>query len=350
MASKTTLHIASLDGIRALAALTVFAAHAGLDLVPGGFGVTIFFFLSGYLITTLLRLEHAEHGTISLGRFYLRRAYRILPPMYLTLGIAAGIALWQGTMGKVTAGAVVAQLLQATNYYTIAFGEQHLVPYTGVMWSLSVEEHYYLLFPLALLALLVRFERRQIGWILSAGCVLVLLWRCCLTFLLHVSSDYTYISTDARFDSILFGCIMAIGFNPALDHGPGLTPRQWALALAAGGALLVGSLLYRDESFRDTLRYSVQGIALLPVFYCAIRYATWPVFRWLQWRAVRGLGLISYTFYLIHYKALDLAAGLLGSEGLARACLAFVMAIAFSWGMYVLVERRCAELRRQLHG
>ena len=66
MTSKTTLHIASLDGIRALAALMVFIAHTGLDrFVPGGFGVTIFFFLSGYLITTLLRIEHAEQGKIA---------------------------------------------------------------------------------------------------------------------------------------------------------------------------------------------------------------------------------------------------------------------------------------------
>src|ERR1700688_4637247 len=197
MASKTTLHIPSLDGIRALAALMVFVAHAGLgDLVPGGFGVTIFFFLSGYLITTLLRIEHSEQGSISLGKFYLRRAYRILPPMYITLGIAAAIAAWQGTMGNVTAGAVIAQLLQMTNYYTIGFGERHLVPYTGVMWSLSVEEHYYLLYPLALLVLLPRFDRRKIGWILAGGCVLVLIWRYCLTSVLHVGSDYTEISTD----------------------------------------------------------------------------------------------------------------------------------------------------------
>ena len=269
--------------------------------------------------------------------------------MYLTLGIAAAIAAWQGTMGNVTAGAVIAQLLQMTNYYTIAFGEQHLVPYTGVMWSLSVEEHYYLLYPLALLALLPRFDRRHIGWMLAAGCVLVLIWRCCLIFMLHVSSDYTYISTHARFDSILFGCVMGMAFNPALGEGPKFSPAQWAMALAGGGALLVASLLYRDESFRDTLRYSVQGVALFPMFYCAIRYPAWPVFRWLQWRVMRGLGLISYTFYLVHYKALDIAASLLGSEGIARAGLAFALTIAFSWAMYVLVERRCAELRRRLH-
>lgn len=84
--ARPEFHIPSLDGIRGLAALTVFVSHAlWRDFVPGGFGVTVFFFLSGYLITTLLRMEHERHGRISFSRFYLRRVYRILPPMYIVL-------------------------------------------------------------------------------------------------------------------------------------------------------------------------------------------------------------------------------------------------------------------------
>src|ERR1700688_5195959 len=113
MASKTTLHIPSLDGIRALAALMVFVAHAGLgDLVPGGFGVTIFFFLSGYLITTLLRIEHSEQGSISLGKFWLRRMLRILPPFYLVLASALLIGLAVDPPGTLSPPAVAAQALQ----------------------------------------------------------------------------------------------------------------------------------------------------------------------------------------------------------------------------------------------
>src|SRR5262245_57371978 len=86
VARTSSTHIPSLDGIRAFAALWVFAAHAGLEqALPGGFGVTVFFFLSGYLITTLLRMEYQATGTISLKKFYLRRVYRIWPPMYIVL-------------------------------------------------------------------------------------------------------------------------------------------------------------------------------------------------------------------------------------------------------------------------
>jgi peptidoglycan/LPS O-acetylase OafA/YrhL len=84
--TASEFHIPSLDGIRAIAAFIVFLSHCGLeDLVPGGFGVTIFFFLSGFLITTLLREEYHKRGNISLKKFYLRRLYRIIPPLYIVL-------------------------------------------------------------------------------------------------------------------------------------------------------------------------------------------------------------------------------------------------------------------------
>jgi len=79
-------HIPSLDGLRAVSFLLVFVGHAGLDrFVPGGLGVTIFFFLSGFLITTLMRNEYERTGGVNLRHFWLRRALRILPPFYLVL-------------------------------------------------------------------------------------------------------------------------------------------------------------------------------------------------------------------------------------------------------------------------
>src|ERR1700716_896812 len=96
-------HIPSLDGVRALAFLIVFISHAGLkDLVPGGFGVTIFFVLSGYLITSLLRVEVERYGEIDIRSFYLRRAFRILPMLYLTLTVAILLGLAGETGGSVT--------------------------------------------------------------------------------------------------------------------------------------------------------------------------------------------------------------------------------------------------------
>src|SRR5512136_1771671 len=91
--AKDGFQIPSLDGLRAISFLIVFIAHAGLgEYVPGAFGVTVFFFLSGFLITTLIRMEFDRLGRLSFKRFYLRRALRILPPFYLVLTGATALA------------------------------------------------------------------------------------------------------------------------------------------------------------------------------------------------------------------------------------------------------------------
>jgi peptidoglycan/LPS O-acetylase OafA/YrhL len=347
-------HIASLDGIRAVAALMVFSAHTHLQgFVPGGFGVTIFFFLSGYLITTLLRREFEETGTISLKHFYLRRVYRIFPPLYLVLGILIALALTGVVRNDMSWTAVLAQFVHLTNYYLVTHGADNapVVPYTVPFWSLAVEEHFYLLFPLLLLLLLRKHSLRQTAIALGVACAAILLWRCALVFGFGVSSYYVYNATDTRIDSLLFGCLLGVWRNPALDRAQAkIGGRGWFFLCALGVALLLVSFLWRADAFRDTLRYTLQGLGLFPLFYCAIRYSRLPVFAWLDSRPMRALGLISYTFYLSHEAALDLARKALGSDGTLRAVVGFALAVAFSGACYFLVERRFARLRRRLHG
>src|SRR3954470_20191799 len=116
----STPHLPSLDGIRAVSFALVFAAHAGLDrVIPGGFGVTVFFFLSGFLITTLMRREFDKRGTVSLRNFYVRRALRILPPFYTVLLLASALTLAGVLPGKLEASAVLAQALHYANYRMI---------------------------------------------------------------------------------------------------------------------------------------------------------------------------------------------------------------------------------------
>src|SRR3954447_19459314 len=116
-------YIPSLDGIRAAAVLLVFAAHAGLnERVPGNFGVTVFFFLSGYLITTLLRIEQDKRGRISLKDFYLRRALRILPSMYVVLAAASLLTGFGLLEGYLDVSAVTAQVVHLSNYYIVVNG------------------------------------------------------------------------------------------------------------------------------------------------------------------------------------------------------------------------------------
>ena len=96
---RVSFDIPSLDGLRAISFFLVFLGHSGVPLIPGGFGVTVFFFLSGYLITTLLRLEANKYGRVDLKLFYMRRALRIWPPFYLVLVASTLLAAWGLILG-----------------------------------------------------------------------------------------------------------------------------------------------------------------------------------------------------------------------------------------------------------
>ena len=352
MSAERTIHIPSLDGIRGLAALIVYVSHATRpDLIPGGFGVTVFFFLSGYLITTLLRMEYEQTGRISFKRFYLRRVYRILPPMYIVLVLVMVIASAGALNHQMQWGAVLAQLAQMTNYYLIFAGQAHFVPDTAVTWSLSVEEHFYLLFPIAMALLLRRFDRTRIATLLLAVCGIALVWRWYVFVVLGWGQGYTYMATDTRLDSILYGCILGLWCNPALDArrvAPGRAA-AWPIIIA-GVTMLLVTFLVRSEVFRETLRYSLQGVALFGLFFCAVRFHEWPLFSWLDSRPMRALGLISYTFYLSHLPILALLANQTTLGMPARALTGFVATTAFSGLMYLLIERHLSTLRRRLHG
>ena len=215
----------SLDGLRALSFGIVFSAHAGLPLgipFPGAFGVTVFFFLSGLLITTLLRLERGKGATTSFRNFYLRRALRILPPFYLVLAGALITPYVLDLPGSIDLGGILSQLLHYSNYWIITHGFDGLPDGTGVFWSLAVEEHFYLLFPLAFVGL-ARYGARpdRQALVLLGACASILLWRIVLYSKLDMtdvlSGQRLEIASDTRFDSILFGCILALYGNPALD-------------------------------------------------------------------------------------------------------------------------------------
>jgi peptidoglycan/LPS O-acetylase OafA/YrhL len=347
----------SLDGLRALSFGIVFIAHAGLPLgipFPGAFGVTVFFFLSGLLITTLLRREQEKKGSVSFGNFYLRRVLRILPPFYLVLAGALASKYLLDLPGTIDFGSVVAQVLHYSNYWIITHGFDGLADGTGVFWSLAVEEHFYLLFPLVFVGMArsgLRPGRQAL--VLFAICVALLAWRIYLSLRLHAVDvaleQRLEIGSDTRFDSILFGCILALYGNPALDTTR-FGERLWKYVfLPLGICGLLFSFLNRDEFFRGTFRYTLQGISLIPVFVCAVRYPDWLPMRLLNLRPIAFLGVLSYSLYLVHQVVLAAVAHMLPASGNGtRGMLALAISLAIAWILYIAVEKPCARLRHRL--
>jgi peptidoglycan/LPS O-acetylase OafA/YrhL len=350
-AAKGDFHIPSIDGLRAISFLIVFLAHAGLPGVPGGFGVTVFFFLSGYLITTLLRMEHAASGKVSLRDFYLRRALRILPPFYLVLAVASLAVAIGVLMGELRPMPMLALVAHYANYWDIAYGTDGQPAGTGVYWSLAVEEHFYLAFPLVFIGL-QRFmagAHRAQALVLLALSAVVLAWRCHLVFSLHVPEIRTFLATDTRLDSILLGCVLAIGANPMLDERRISRPALLYGLFPAGVALLLFCLVYRAGWFRESVRYTLQGIGLAPVFVAAIREPGFAPFRFLNHRWLRRAGALSYSLYLVHQVVLYVLEGAFEKAPLVlRGVAALVLSVLLAELIQRNVEKPCARLRRKL--
>jgi peptidoglycan/LPS O-acetylase OafA/YrhL len=342
--------IPSLDGIRALAVSLVFFAHSGFEnVIPGGLGVTIFFVLSGYLITTLMRIEHARSGSISYRGFYLRRLLRLMPPLFILVVVAGLLAATSVIDGGFTSGGLLSALFYFGNYYVISHDFHGMPAGVGVVWSLAIEEHYYLFFP-PLAALLLRIGRVGLSvCLVSALCAVVLGWRYWLVF--HGASEaYLTMATDTRVDAILVGCLMALLCNPRLDRVR--APKalnDWGIAAACVAVLLV-TLLYRDEVFRLTARHTLQSLAIAPLIYLAVARADRLPFRWLNARPLVYVGTISYTIYLAHHVIL---AGLakhwpqLSWTWLTLAGALVTLAVAEPIRRWV--EQPCAKLRKRLH-
>jgi len=212
--------IPSLNGIRAISVLIVALSHSGFGtVVPGGLGVTIFFFLSGYLITTLMIAELDQTGNLGILSFYARRVFRLMPPLLITLAIAYCLVASGILPGAISFKGVGTQLLYFANYYLVFFdqGNTTIPAGTGVLWSLAVEEHYYFLYPLIILALFkTGVNLKTVGILLASVCFVILLWRIKLVHDGSLEGRTSYAS-DTRIDSIIYGALLALWFKPCLS-------------------------------------------------------------------------------------------------------------------------------------
>jgi len=348
-AKSRIVHIPTLDGLRAISFALVFVSHAGLgQWVPGGFGVTVFFFLSGYLIATLLRQEIEASGTVDFRSFYLRRVLRILPPFYLTLVVAVcltAVGILPGTLGLLP---TLAQFLHFANYWKVWRGMEGWPAGTSIYWSLAVEEHFYLIFPWLYL-MLFRVSSKTRAQILLLLCAATLCWRYYLVVHFNAPHLRTYAATDTRVDSLLFGCLLASWRNPALDEPGKAAGLFWKwVFLPLGVLMLLFSFVWRSEEFRTTLRYTVQGLALIPIFVVGIREPGWGPFPLLNLGWVRFAGTLSYSLYLIHQVVLFGLEAWVPAGPIVVGSLTLLFSVLLALAMHRYVELPSARLKKRL--
>ncbi len=214
-----------------------------------------------------------------------------------------------------------------------------------VTWSLSVEEHFYLLFPLTyLLMLRKRISRATQVKVLLGLCVAGLCWRTYVSFH-NFPPSWTYYATDCRFDSILWGSLLALWTNPVYDAAPPLLKRFGGVLAALSFATIVATMFISSVRYRDTLRYTLQGLCLYFVFHFAISSIEhWSV-RWLETPALRYVGWLSYSLYLIHMSfqhAFELHPRL---HDWLTSPLVFGLAFAYAFVIRHLVELPLQRLR-----
>ena len=332
-----------LDGFRGISILIVAISHGGFGhIVPGGFGLTVFFFISGYLITSLLLKEKDSRGFIGLPDFYMRRLWRLIPALvvYIAVSLMLALALHE----KQGLAEPASALFYYSNYYKLFIGYDRVggsySPY-DVLWSLAVEEHFYLFF-----APLVAFIRNRKTLLKTILFLLVapLLIRALATHFMPpaLSAEYAYRATDARIDSIAYGCLLAV-----LGQQSFLKLKSRAV-FALGVALILLSLLIRDEYFRQVIRYTMQGVGLYLIFSEVIYADTMGWARkCLSGKFIVFIGKLSYSMYLYHWLGLILMVLFVGAIDLGPRWQAAYWAVtmALSALSYYVVERPTLKLR-----
>lgn len=341
-----------LDGFRGYAILLVIIGHLYRDLIRISFlGVTLFFFVSGFLITKLLIVEYQKKNTISLQDFYLRRIFRLYPALIFFLIVTIVFVLFSGQ--TILFPDILSGLFYFTNYYLV-YLKPALLPadyplVSEILWSLSVEEHFYLFFPLLFLFLFSDNGNKLI-FVLSLLLALFLFSRFIAFYrgtTLPQIFKVTYYTTHNRGDSILYGCISALLiYRYEAKAYIRLIHSKWIFISSV--LLLVFIEFVPSHFFQNTLKYSIQGIALsmLVPYFLFIESGT-GIKRWLEGKVIVFIGKLSYSLYLFHWLAIKIVEFYVPKRDIVINLLVVALSLALALISYYYVERPFLVLRRK---
>lgn len=323
---KSIGYMPGLDGLRALAVFAVIAYHLNLTWMPGGLlGVSLFFVLSGYLITGILLKQWELSGGIDLKDFWLRRARRLLPAVFVMLaGVMSWVMLWAPERLAALKQEALAALFYTSNWYLIFHQVSYFESFgppspLGHLWSLAVEEQFYLFWPLLLVIGLRCCQQRK--WIIG-GTMAVALTSAAAMALIYIPGhdpSRVYYGTDTRAFALLVGAVLAMVW-PSWKMNADLTgKKRLALDLAGSLGLLVILLMigttdqYQPSLYQGgLLLYSVAAAGLV----AALAHPASYLGRIFGWGPLRWLGECSYGIYLWHYPVIILTNPVVNTEGL----------------------------------
>ena len=362
MSNNKSKYLPSIDSLRALAVLAVIIYHVDVNYLPGGFlGVDLFFVLSGYLISSLIIKEFRKTGTVNLYNFYIRRARRLLPAVYfmITVGLVVMVLFNEVLLRKSHLDAIFGYIYSSNWWYIFhkldyfdSFGAQS--PFKH-LWSLAIEEQFYMIFPLLFLLVNRKKKSKDGTYKLNKNFLYVVLGLILVSLIAHIllfdinNISRIYFGTDTRAFSLLVGVVGAILYPMERLHTK-VTPQQnmlYSVVSLVSIATLITVMIYTSEY--NTLLYR-GGFLLVAILGLIVIISSGKqhtlMSRLLSFKPVVFIGKISYSLYLWHFPVLVLTTPVseIGNPNIFFVILRIVLTFAVAIVSYVFVETPIRKL------
>ena len=360
--SKKTKYLPSIDSLRAIAVIAVIIYHIDANYLPGGFlGVDLFFVLSGYLISSLIIKEYKSTGTVNLYNFYVRRARRLLPAVYFMITVVLIIiTLFNGVLLKKSYLDALFGYIYSSNWWYIfhkldyfdSFGSQS--PFKH-LWSLAIEEQFYMFFPLIFLIFNRKSKSNNGNSKLNKNFIYVVLSLILVSLIAHIllfdinNINRIYFGTDTRAFSLLVGVVGAILYP--MDRLSERTTKKdnmiYSIVSLVSILVLIGIMINTSEY--NTWLYRggfllVAIIGLIIIISSGRQYTFMS--KLLSFKPFVFIGKISYSLYLWHFPILVVTTPVseIGNPNLFYVTLRIVLIFLVATGSYMFVETPIRKL------
>ena len=362
MSNNKSKYLPSIDSLRALAVLAVIIYHVDVNYLPGGFlGVDLFFVLSGYLISSLIIKEYRKTGSLNLYNFYIRRARRLLPAVYfmITVGLVVMVLFNEVLLRKSHLDAIFGYIYSSNWWYIFhkldyfdSFGAQS--PFKH-LWSLAIEEQFYMIFPLLFLLVNGKKKSKDGTYKLNKNFLYVVLGLILVSLIAYIllfdinNISRIYFGTDTRAFSLLVGVVGAILYPMERLHSK-VTPQQnmiYSVVSLVSIATLITVMIYTSEYNTWLYRGGFLLVAILGLIVIISSGKQHTLMsKLLSFKPIVFIGKISYSLYLWHFPILVLTTPVseIGNPNIIFVILRVILTFILATASYVFVETPIRKL------